>query len=319
MAGEDSPPKIRYVPAVGPRLKKLLFVVFALFALLAVNSVYLGTITWFEWQSGKTLQDYFYQLMFLLHLVLGLIIILPVIVFGTLHLRNAWPRPNRRAVRAGIALFSCAIVLLASGLVLTRLGVFEVRDPTVRGVSYWLHVITPIAVAWLFVLHRLAGARINWRLGIRWAAFAASFALVMLVVQAQDPRRWNEKGPVAGERYYFPSLARTATGKFIPARTLMMDSYCQECHRDTFEKWSHSAHRFSSFSNPAYLFSVRETRRVSMERDGNLHASRWCAGCHDPAPFFSGAFEEARLTTRTTISDAIRWRAQASPAPPATR
>src|SRR6266852_3034994 len=117
MAGDGSPPKIRYVPAVGPRLKKLLFVVFALFALLAVNSAYLGTITWFEWLSGKTLQDYFYQLMFLLHLVLGLIIILPVIVFGTLHLRNAWPRPNRRAVRAGIALFSCAILLLASGLV----------------------------------------------------------------------------------------------------------------------------------------------------------------------------------------------------------
>jgi len=83
----------------------------------------------------------------------------------------------KEAVRAGIALFSCAILLLASGLVLTRLGVFEVRDPTVRGVSYWLHVITPVAVAWLFVLHRLAGARIKWRLGIRWAAFAASFAL----------------------------------------------------------------------------------------------------------------------------------------------
>ena len=59
MAGEGLPPKkIVYVPAIGPRLRKLLFVVFALFAVLAVNSAYLGTITWFEWQSGKTLQDY---------------------------------------------------------------------------------------------------------------------------------------------------------------------------------------------------------------------------------------------------------------------
>src|SRR5258708_33112273 len=211
MAGDSSRPRIRYVPAVGPRLKKLLLVVFALFALLAVNSAYLGTITWFEWLSGKTLQDYFYQLMFLLHLVLGLVIILPVIVFGTLHPRNSWPRPNGRAVRAGIALFSCAILLLASGLVLTRLGIFEVRDPTVRGVSYWLHVITPIAVAWLFVLHRLAGARIHWRLGVPWAAFAASFALVMLVVQAQDPRRWNQKGPPAAAKNYFPPLPPTPT------------------------------------------------------------------------------------------------------------
>jgi tetratricopeptide (TPR) repeat protein len=288
-------PKVRYVPAIGPRLRKLLFVVFALFALLAVDSAYLATITWFEWQTDRTLQDYFYEVMFLIHLVLGLLIIAPVIVFGALHLRNAWSRPNRRAVRAGIALFGSTLMLLLSGLVLTRLGVFEVRDPAVRAVSYWIHVTTPLAVAWLFVLHRLAGTRIQWRLGLRWAAFAGAFALVMLIVQAQDPRRWNEQGPASGAKYYFPSLARTATGNFIPARTLMMDSYCAECHRDIYEKWNHSAHRFSSFSNPAYLFSVRETRRVSKERDGTVYASRWCAGCHDPVPFFSGAFEDARF------------------------
>jgi tetratricopeptide (TPR) repeat protein len=288
-------PKIRYVPAVGPRLRKLLYVVFGLFALLVVNSAYLGTITWFEWRSGKTLQDYFYQIVFMLHLVLGFLLIVPFVVFAALHLRNAWRRPNRRAVRAGIALFSSALVLLVSGIVLTRLGAFELKDPTGRAVSYWLHVTAPIVVAWLFVLHRLAGKRINWKLGWRWAALAASFAGVMLAIQAQDPRRWNQQGPASGEQYYFPSLARTATGNFIPAKTLMMDRYCQECHKDIYEKWSHSAHRFSSFSNPAYLFSVRETRRVSMERDGNVHASRWCAGCHDPAPFFSGAFESARF------------------------
>src|SRR5207247_10227396 len=102
-------PKIRYVPAIGPRLRKLLFVVFDLLALLAADSAYLGTITWFELQSGRTLQDYFYQVMFLIHLSLGFLIIAPVIVFGALHLRNAWRRPNRRAVRAGLGLFSCAI------------------------------------------------------------------------------------------------------------------------------------------------------------------------------------------------------------------
>src|SRR3981189_2961310 len=101
-AAPAAPSWVRYVPAVGPRLRKLLLVVFVLFALLAVDSVYLGTITWFEWWSGNTLQDYFYQVVFLLHLVLGLLIIAPVIVFGPLHFRNAWKRPNRRAVGAGI-------------------------------------------------------------------------------------------------------------------------------------------------------------------------------------------------------------------------
>ena len=96
-----SPPRIRYVPAIGPKLRKLLFVVFALFAVLAVDSAYLGIITAFEWGSGSTLQDYFYQLMFLLHLALGFLIILPVIVFGALHLRNACRGPTgARCARA---------------------------------------------------------------------------------------------------------------------------------------------------------------------------------------------------------------------------
>ena len=50
--------------------------------------------------------------------------------------------------------------------------------------------------------------------------------------------------------------------------------------------------RRSSFNNKAYLMSVRETRKVSLERDGSTQASRWCAGCHDPVPFFSGEFDD---------------------------
>src|SRR6185369_13481718 len=41
-----------------------------------------------------------------------------------------------------------------------------------------------------------------------------------------------------------------------------------------------------------YLFSVKETREVSLRRDGNVKASRWCAGCHDLVPFLSGAFDD---------------------------
>src|SRR4029077_7899242 len=37
--------------------------------------------------------------------------------------------------------------------------------------------------------------------------------------------------------------------------------------------------------------SVDETREVSLKRDGEVRASRWCAGCHDPVPFFSGQFD----------------------------
>jgi tetratricopeptide (TPR) repeat protein len=283
----------QYIPAVGPKLRKLLYVVLGLFAVLTFNAVYLGTITFSEWITGKTYQDYFYQYMFLLHLALGLLVIVPVVVYGIIHIRNAHDRPNRRAVRVGYALFALALTLLTSGLVLTRgLPLVEIRQPVARELAYWLHVIAPLLVAWLFILHRLAGPRINWRFGGAVAGLTAIFAVAMLLLQAQDPRQWNMAGPASGEQYFFPSLARTATGNFIPAKTLMMDSYCEQCHEDSHEKWSNSAHRFASFNNPAYLFSVRNTRKFSLERDGNVQASRFCAGCHDLVPFFSGAFDD---------------------------
>jgi tetratricopeptide (TPR) repeat protein len=111
-------------------------------------------------------------------------------------------------------------------------------------------------------------------------------------LHTSDPRKWNVAGPVEGTKYFQPSLARTASGNFIPAKTLMNDDYCLRCHEDNYKGWFHSAHHFSSFNNKPYLFSVRETRQVAMKRDGNVKAARWCAGCHDVVPFFSGAFDD---------------------------
>jgi len=267
--------------------------VFGLFALLAVNASYLVSVTVFEWYTGETYQNWFYLVMFLIHLVLGLLIIVPLVVFGLIHMRNTFNRPNRRAVYVGIALFVVALALLASGIVLTRIeGVIVVNNPTVRAVAYWTHVITPLVAAWLFVLHRLAGKRIRWQIGIRWTVVAAVFAAAMLIVQAQDPRRWDLEGPDSGEQYFFPSLARTATGDFIPPRVLMNEQYCKECHEDSFKTWEVSMHRFSSFNNPVYLASVRDTRQVAFERDGDVQAARFCAGCHDPVVFFGGKFDD---------------------------
>ncbi len=218
---------VRYVPVVGPRLRKLLLVVFGLFALLAVNSIYLATVSVSQWAIGETYENYFYQWMFLGHLVLGLLIVVPVVVFGACHIRNAYTRPNRRAVRAGLALFTTSLIVLATGILLMRSFV-DLKNANVRAVLYWLHVIGPVAVVWLFVLHRLAGRRIRWQVGLTWAAVAGVFALAMMLMHTQDPRAWTVVGPESGERYFFPSLSRTATGNFIPARTLLNDAYCRQ-------------------------------------------------------------------------------------------
>lgn len=284
-----------YKKAVGPRLRKLLFVIFSLFILLIVNAIYLLSVT----IAGPSYQNWFYLNMFMLHLVLGLAIVIPVIAFGVGHMYNTWQRKKRRVGRVGYALFSTAILLLLSGIVLMRLDIFgyrfEINQPVLRQIAYWVHILCPVIAIWLFIIHRLAGPKIKWRLGLKWAVVALVFALGMMIWQNQDPRTWNQKGPESGVRYFFPSLARTSTGNFIPPGTLQNDAYCKDCHTTIHERWSNSAHKFSSFNNPVYELSVKNTRKKMMARDGNVKGSRFCAGCHDPVPFFSGAFDDPRF------------------------
>jgi hypothetical protein len=310
-------PRKKYQRAVGPRLRVLLYFIFALVAVLAANSAYLSAITGLEWlkaDPNATYQNWFYMVMFGTHLALGLLIVLPIIIFGIIHIMKAHDRPNRRAVKVGYLLFATSLIVLSTGLLLMRVDIFQLKNvglknPHARSVAYWAHVLTPILAVWLYILHRLAGPRIQWRLGLRWGAAVGVVVVGMVGLHSAHPKK-NRIGSIEGGKYFEPSLARTASGNFIPARTLMMDNYCLNCHEDAYKGWFHSAHRFSSFNNKPYLFSVRETRQVSLKRDGNLKASRWCAGCHDVVPFFSGAFDDRNF-------DDVNPR-RASPAPRAT-
>src|SRR5437867_8121238 len=151
---DNVPSRKRYVRAVGPRLRVLLFFIFGLVALLGGNSAYLASITFFEWlKEGVSYQNYFYQYMFLAHLVLGLLLVVPFIVFGVCHIKNAYHRPNQRAVRVGYALFVVSLMLLISGIVLMRLDFsglanralrslldsLVLKDPLSRSVAYSAH------------------------------------------------------------------------------------------------------------------------------------------------------------------------------------
>uniref|UniRef100_UPI003F94952E multiheme c-type cytochrome n=1 Tax=Mycobacterium sp. TaxID=1785 RepID=UPI003F94952E len=281
-----------YKPAIGSRLRPLLWVILIGFALLAANGFYLSSVTALTWYLGTTQQTFFYMLMVALHLFLGLVLVIPFLIFGFAHLATSWKRPNKWAIRYGLILLGAGLVTLASGFILVRIGGFGVRDPRIRNLGYWFHVVAPLVAVALYVKHRLAGPRIRWEWTRRLAIPVVGFVAIMGLLHSQDPRSFGVKGPKEGKQYFFPSEAITANGKFIPAKTLMMDQYCLECHKDAYDGWFHSAHRRSSFNNKAYLMSVRETRKVSLERDGSNQASRWCAGCHDPVPFFSGEFDD---------------------------
>ena len=140
-----TPPKKKYVRAVGPKLRILLLFIFGLVAVLAANSVYLSAITFLEWlksDPNQTYQNWFYMVMFGVHLALGLLLVLPLVIFGAVHIRNAHDRPNRRAVKVGYVLFTTSLVVLVTGLLLTRLDIFQfknvgLKNPQLRSVAYW--------------------------------------------------------------------------------------------------------------------------------------------------------------------------------------
>ncbi|MFM7867823.1 MAG: hypothetical protein ACKPHU_26715, partial [Planctomycetaceae bacterium] len=182
--------------AIGPRLRIIFFIVLALLAMIGANSLYLAGVTFLAFWTGQTYEDYFYNWMFLVHIVLGLLIVTPFLIFGIIHMRNTKDRKIRRTVMIGYALFGVCLVVLITGFLLFRSFV-DLKQPALRSLVYWLHVAGPLAGGWLYWMHRLVGPKIRWRSGLIWAGVAAASAAGMVWWQSTDPREWNVAGPEA--------------------------------------------------------------------------------------------------------------------------
>jgi tetratricopeptide (TPR) repeat protein len=292
-----------YEPAIGPRLKVLLFAIFGSVAVLGATGAYLGSISLLE--QARPLKDATYSSGFslwvlLIHVAVGLLIAVPFVFFGFYHYSTARHRKNKRAVKLGICVFISGLIVLLTGLLLIQIfpNIQLPQGTLPRRVVYWLHIVVPVVAVGLYIMHRRAGPDINWRWGYGWGALVGAFILVMGALHIYNPRDWGRVGSREGLKYFYPSEARTSDGNFIDTQVLMADEYCMKCHEDIYNDHYHSAHKFSSFNNPAYLFAVEETRKVSLKRDGNVKASRWCAGCHDQVPFFTGQFDDENYDIR---------------------
>src|SRR4029450_2221499 len=147
-----------YFPAVAAPLRKVLLGIFIAGAVLSANGVYLASVTFLDFASGQGHQNQFYFWMFLLHVAVGLLMTVPFVVFGVLHMRTALSRPNRRAVHAGIAGFSAGLLVILSGA-----GLLKDMGRPWNAFAYWTHVFSPIAAVALYVVHRMAGPAIAWK------------------------------------------------------------------------------------------------------------------------------------------------------------
>ena len=203
----------------------------------------------------------------ILRVLVGAVLFVPFVLFGTWHFLTSWRRTNKAAIRRGLYTFAFGLLVCATGFALFQFeGLPQLPTGSASRLAvYWLHVVVPFAAAWAYVSHRKKGPKIRWWVAKWWMAGVALFAGGMLVMHGMSPHRWFAEGPKEGEQYFHPSEARTADGKFIPAESLMSDTYCMQCHEDIYKDHLHSAHKFSSFNNPAYLASVKDrksTRRT---------------------------------------------------------
>ena len=290
--------------AVGPKLKIVLRLVFLLFALLTINSLYLSIITFAEWLTDKSLQDRIYLYMFLIHLFLGLVLIIPFVIYGFIHMSNAKKRHNKRAIKAGYALFIFSMLLLLTGVLLTRgITFIEIKNTQARQIIYWLHVILPFVAIWLFIMHRLAGHKLSWNPGKLTLMATAVILAIMAWLQQETfvpPEiKYDEVNPL-----FAPSFAQTSTKKHIASADLDNNGYCKNCHEDIHEGWMNSVHKVSSFNNISYTFAVNNTRNFLKKRDGNVSEAKFCAVCHDPVILFSGEFDLDKDFTDTAIGQA---------------
>ncbi len=248
------------------RLYRLLLVPLGL---IAANAIYL---------SAFTRDTAFFYAMLLLHLLLGVAISIPFFVFASTHAKKMIRMWNKRAKYPGLAIFTLAVICVASGLFMTWKGA------TLHNHPVWLtHVLSvPLALV-AFILHRRAHThKLQFRRLFLWGGGVAAFLGAMAVVAKLEkpPKRIVN---VNGDTVFFPSYSETFDQGLLDGKKLAANDYCRTCHPDSFQEWERSAHRFSSFNNPFYRKSVElMADRLGRER------TKWCSGCHDPVVLFTG-------------------------------
>ena len=281
------------------RQRKLVSILLGGFLVLLVNSLLLYL---FEHSTALL-----YMSNVLLHIALGVLFVLPSVVFVTLHLAKMPIRLNWKATGAGIFTATSLLALLSSGFGLVILG-----STWAGSTLIYIHLISVVTSAAGFVVHISMKEGLRYRF-LEWGqtvragtgrmlqhplslTVAGGLAITILVglatwmaSRAPDYDATAYEDPLSG------SEAWLAHEGYLSDDDLGRSDSCgqAQCHPDIVAQWEESAHRFSSFNNPYYTKSVE----ALIERSGNDPA-RWCASCHDPLVLFTGRFsDEVTLDT----------------------
>jgi hypothetical protein len=238
------------------------------------------------------------------HTGLGVVFLLPVLVYLWQHLRAYWPRPGGALKWMGYLGTAATLIAVASGLVLTAQALWGGR------ISYaWdrAHLVSTFALLAFALPHvgvtalrdlaaaaklglaalRAAESQTLARAGMGSLLMAAPVALLWALLpgpQMRDTFPDDYSYSYGEERPFAPSLATTATGGAYDTRTFAGSESCGTtgCHEQIVAEWRVSAHRWSAM-DPAFQRIQEE-----MAKQNGPESTRYCGGCHDPISLFSG-------------------------------
>ena len=230
------------------------------------------------WLLAFPSADIFYVTNVLLHVVVGIALSAGLWFSGTELFRRA--RSNRRALVVLSACAALGAVLCVIGATRPHLSVVAIHAAC-GFIGAGLLAVgmrdrrIAVCAAVALLLPAYSAVRERW--------FPSAHQRIINPTQA--PLSMDDEGG-GRDSPFFPSAAQTASGGKIPSDFFLESAACGECHKDVYEQWQSSMHRFSSFNNQFYRKSIEY-----MQETVGVEASKWCAGCHDHAMLFNGMFE----------------------------
>lgn len=215
--------------------KALLWVLMAFSAFMVGNAAYL----WIS-PPEKSVLPGFYQWMLVLHVAIGLLLLLPMVVFVVAHLPRALKMRNSRAMWSGGLVTAIALVLVATGFF-----IFEKANSVENRWAFHAHRWLAVAAPVVYLAHRLVS---HFRPSWKTVGKATLAPLAVLVVSLAfhhgtmpptppDPQAlvarppdgvdpWKDKWPDEGASgakktsVFFPAATQSVTGGFLPKNLL---------------------------------------------------------------------------------------------------
>lgn len=241
----------------------------------------------------------------LLHTAIGVLLLVPFLVYLTRHILLYWSYPLNQTKFTGWCTGLMALVCCLSGVVLTAEGIFSASTT-----DAWrtVHIVTTFGLVFFLVPHLgvivLRERRKRDEPAARELVHAAyrhlrraSLGLAVGMLLTVGSSLWwpgaqfvnefpadYEMDPY-GNGPFAPSLARTASGDAMDSRSLSGSASCGTvgCHEQIYREWLPSAHRYAAMDA-----GFQAIQGVMAQQNGPV-STRYCAGCHDPISLFSGA------------------------------